>query len=61
MTGPQFHETRMGRVFFEVTLPRLVAALERLSESLERIAARAQQPEKQAGAEDKGEPDRPAG
>lgn len=35
----EFHETKMGRTFFEVTLPRLIAAIERLAEALE--AARA--------------------
>jgi hypothetical protein len=32
-----FHETRMGRVFFEVTLPRLVEQLEPLNGNLERL------------------------
>lgn len=29
--GPQFHETRQGLVFFEVQLPRLIKALERIA------------------------------
>ncbi|MCC7014869.1 MAG: hypothetical protein IT454_20065 [Planctomycetes bacterium] len=34
----EFHETRMGRVFHEVTLPKLIEQLARLNESVERLA-----------------------
>jgi hypothetical protein len=46
MTGPQFHETRMGRVFFEVTLPKLLEQLERLNGNLERLLAPHDLPER---------------
>jgi hypothetical protein len=39
MSDTQFHETRMGRTFYEVTMPKLVEQLERLNRNLERIAA----------------------
>lgn len=34
MSGPQFFETRMGRQFYEVTVPALVQALERIAGNL---------------------------
>ena len=34
MSGPQFFETRMGRQFFEVTMPELVRQLHRLNDLL---------------------------
>jgi len=33
---PQFHETMMGRKFFESDLSRLIKALERVAEQLEK-------------------------
>jgi len=33
---PQFHETHRGRKFFEADLPRLINALERVAEQLEK-------------------------
>jgi hypothetical protein len=39
MSDAPFHDTRMGRVYYEVTLPKLVQQLERLNENLERINA----------------------
>jgi len=32
-----FHETRMGRKFFEADVPRLIEVLERLVASLDRL------------------------
>ena len=40
MSEPQFFQTRMGRTFYEHTVPELVKQLSRLSELLERIADR---------------------
>ena len=37
MSEPSFHQTRMGREFFEVTLPRLMKTLEQLNANLERL------------------------
>ena len=34
MSGPQFFETRMGRQYYEVTLPELVRELHRLNDLL---------------------------
>ena len=34
----QFHETRLGRMFYERDVPELVRQLQRLNEALERIA-----------------------
>ena len=36
MTEVPFHATRMGRVFFEHTMPELVRQLAKLNENLER-------------------------
>ena len=33
----EFYETRMGRTYFEHTVPELVRQLERLNENMERI------------------------
>jgi hypothetical protein len=38
MTEIPFHETRMGRTFYDHTLPKLVEQLERLNANLERNA-----------------------
>lgn len=38
--GPQFFQTGMGQKFFEVTVPRMVKALERIADSLEEANAR---------------------
>jgi hypothetical protein len=54
MTGPQFHETRIGRVFFEVTLPKLVEQLERLNGNLERIETRLPEAEQEHGGRSDG-------
>jgi hypothetical protein len=35
MNGPHFFQTRMGRVFFEVEMPRLYRAISRLAQALE--------------------------
>lgn len=32
---PEFHETRPGQVFFQVQLPRLIDAMERIAKALE--------------------------
>jgi len=44
--GPRFFETRMGQVFYQGTLPKLIAQLELLNERLERLtrALEARQP-----------------
>lgn len=34
----EFFQTRMGHKFYEGTMPRLIAALERIADSLGRIA-----------------------
>jgi hypothetical protein len=38
MSGPQFFQTRMGQIFFEVTMPRIADNLGRLAASLVEIA-----------------------
>jgi hypothetical protein len=48
MSDTQFHETRMGRTFYEHTLPRLAEQLERLNKNLERVAERVVSPENTA-------------
>lgn len=35
MAGPNFHETQMGRAFFEGTMPKIRKALERIANALE--------------------------
>lgn len=47
MSGPQFFETRMGRQYYEVTLPELVRQLHRLNDLL---ALGVEQMEKQSRA-----------
>jgi hypothetical protein len=42
--APEFHETRMGRQFYERTLPELVRQVERLADSAEHLAGRAVRP-----------------
>ena len=37
MSEPQFFQTRMGKQFYESTMPRLVEQLERLNDLLARI------------------------
>lgn len=34
--GPQFFQTGMGQKFFEVTVPRIATALERIATALEK-------------------------
>ncbi len=38
MSDVPFHLTRMGHTFYDVTMPALVEALERLNQNLERLA-----------------------
>ena len=38
MSGPAFFQTRMGQIFFEVTMPRIADNLGRLAASLAEIA-----------------------
>ncbi len=38
MSDPRFFQTRMGRTFYEATMPELVRQLTRLNELLERLA-----------------------
>jgi hypothetical protein len=58
MSGPQFFETRMGRQYYEVTLPELVRQLHRLNDLL---ALGVEQMEQNAKAKDDGgSPDGPA-
>lgn len=40
MYEPQFHETRMGRKFYEAQLPALISALERIADVLEGVQER---------------------
>ena len=35
MPGPKFHETQMGIVFYEETMPKICKALERIANALE--------------------------
>ena len=35
MPGPKFHETQMGRAFYERTMPKICEALERIANALE--------------------------
>jgi len=35
--GPQFFETRMGRTFYEATMPALVDQITRLNDNIEKI------------------------
>ena len=41
MSETPFHQTRMGHIFFERTMPELVKQLTRLNDILERLAQRA--------------------
>lgn len=45
-SGPEFFQTVMGRQFYEGTMPRLVKALERLNDNMEKLAPAVQQPAK---------------
>ena len=38
--GPEFFQTRMGQTFYEGTMPRIAAALERIATALEKQRAR---------------------
>lgn len=38
MSGPEFFQTRMGKAFYEGTMPRLAAAAGRIAIALERLA-----------------------
>lgn len=40
MPTPEFHQTIMGRTFFEGTMPALVRELKRLNENLEKLIAK---------------------
>ena len=40
MSEPQFFQTRMGKVFYEATMPTLVKQLGRLNKLLERLVER---------------------
>lgn len=51
MSSPQFFETRMGRQYYEVTLPELVRQLNRLNDLL---VLGVEQMEKNAKAKDDG-------
>lgn len=50
MSGVPFHSTRMGQVFFEVTVPSLVREIARLNANLERLAARQEREDRNAPA-----------
>ena len=45
-SGSEFFQTVMGRQFYEGTMPRLVKALERLNDNMEKLAPAMQQPVK---------------
>ena len=40
MSEPQFFQTKMGRQFYDATMPNLVKQLARLNELLERLVER---------------------
>ena len=42
MNEPQFFQTRMGRQFYESTMPKLVEHLERLNDLLARLVEQQQ-------------------
>ena len=48
----EFHETKIGRQFYDRTMPALVKQLERLNELLEQLASKNEQVE--TGHEDAG-------
>jgi len=50
MSGIPFHSTRMGQIFFEVTVPSLVREIARLNANLERLAARQEREDRKAPA-----------
>ncbi len=56
MSGIPFHQTPMGRRFYESTMPALVRELARLNKNLERFVARAGEP---AGTSDEPEGEAP--
>ncbi len=45
MSEPQFFQTRMGRQFYEATMPNLVKQLARLNELLQRLVERMEREE----------------
>ena len=51
MTEVPFHTTRMAVLFYEHSVPELIAQLERLTAALERIAATLERKEKNDGDE----------
>ena len=46
MSGISFHDTVMGRRFFEHTVPELVRQLARIADLLERLVEQQPKPEK---------------
>lgn len=36
MAGPEFFQTRMGQMFFEGTIPKIIRSLERIANALEK-------------------------
>lgn len=46
MSGPEFHQSKRGHVFFDSTLPGLVSALERIAAALEKQDAGLASPHK---------------
>lgn len=46
MAGPDFHQTVMGRTFFEGTMPALVRELRRLNDNIEKLIKDKEEPKK---------------
>ncbi len=55
----EFHQTRMGQRFFEVTLPKIADELERLNQNLERIANGLERAAGAARSPERDEPETP--
>lgn len=52
-TGPEFFQTRMGMRFFEVEVPRIVSALERIAAAMEKANEKVPPPSADATLGDK--------
>lgn len=63
MTGPQFHETRRGQLFFERDLPELIKQLRRIADAISILGTRAPTPPdpSKPGSPEKGDQSVPEG
>jgi len=50
MPGPEFFQTRMGKAFYEGTMPRVAKALERIADVMEKRLLRDENEERNAVA-----------